>query len=89
MWDSEVRVLAHPSRTALRADLAGKSITMKDAEKPVLALVGFDTENVTGYTPIRTRVHRFQATCHPIPTSEITGRWLSIQEYPTIKAEVA
>ena len=40
MWDSEVRVLAQPSRTALRADMAGKSITIKDAAKPVFALVG-------------------------------------------------
>lgn len=38
MWDREVMVLAQPSRTALRADLAGKSIIIKDAAKPVFAL---------------------------------------------------
>ena len=37
--DSEVRVFAHPSRTALRAEIAGKSIRIKDAAKPVFALV--------------------------------------------------
>jgi hypothetical protein len=40
MWDREVMVLAQPSRTALRADLAGKSIIIKDAAKPVFALAG-------------------------------------------------
>jgi len=40
MWDSEVMVLAQPSRTAFRADFAGRSITMKDAAEPVFALVG-------------------------------------------------
>jgi hypothetical protein len=40
MWDSELRVLAQPSRTALRADIVGKSIRIKDAAKPSFALVG-------------------------------------------------
>jgi hypothetical protein len=39
IWDSEVSVFADPSRTAFRADLAGKSITIKDAAKPVFSLV--------------------------------------------------
>jgi hypothetical protein len=38
--DSDARVLAQPSRTALRADIAGKIIRIKDAAKPVFALVG-------------------------------------------------
>jgi len=37
--DSDVRVLEQPSRTALRADLAGSIITMKDAAEPNLGLV--------------------------------------------------
>lgn len=39
IWESEVRVFAHPSRTAFRADLAGKSITIKVAAVPVFSLV--------------------------------------------------
>jgi hypothetical protein len=45
MWDSEVMVLAQPSRTALRADWAGKIITIKDAAEPSFALVGIGQES--------------------------------------------
>jgi hypothetical protein len=89
MWDSEVRVLAQPSRTALRADFGGRRITIKDAAAPGLLLVAIIHRNVTIDSPIMTRVHRFQATAQPVPTLEMTGRWLSIQEYPTIRATVA
>jgi hypothetical protein len=34
IFDNEVMDLEHPSRTALRADLAGRIITMKDAAEP-------------------------------------------------------
>lgn len=36
--DSDVRDLEQPSRTALRADFGGRSITMKDAAEPNLGL---------------------------------------------------
>ncbi len=39
MWDNDVRVLEQPSRTALRADLAGSIITMNDAAEPNHVLV--------------------------------------------------
>jgi hypothetical protein len=36
-----------------------------------------------------TSVQRFQATGQPIPTLEMSGRWPSIQEYPTMRTMVA
>ena len=36
IWDSDVRELEQPSRTAFRADLAGSIIAMKDAAQPNL-----------------------------------------------------
>lgn len=88
MWDRELRVLAQPIRTALRADLGGKSIRINDAAEPDYVLVARMRINVTNNTPIMTSVQRFQATGQPIPTLEMSGRWPSIQEYPTMRTAV-
>jgi len=87
MWDSDVRVLEQPSRTALRADLGGSIIKIKDAAEPGFVLVAI-MQSVANDIPIMTSTERFQATGQPTPTLEMTWRWPSIQEYPMTRATV-
>ena len=88
MWDSEVRVLEQPSRTALRADLGGSIIKIKDAAEPGFVLVEI-MQSVANDIPIMTSTQRFQAIGQPTPTLEMSWRWPSIQEYPTMRITVA